>query len=76
MHSGSGLKGTVKTTLESVTTKRDVGSDEPMESIVTLLEKIKGSWFAESLAVRQVVLLSSITLLGEAVHFKELPGRR
>jgi hypothetical protein len=76
MHSGSVLKGTVKTTLESVTTKRDVGSDEPMESIVTLLEKIKGSWFAESLAVRQVVLLSSITLLGEAVQFKELPGRR
>lgn len=76
MHSGSVLKGTVKTTLESVTTKRDVGSDEPMESIVILLEKIKGSWFAESLAVHQVVLLSSITLLGETVHFKELPGRR
>ena len=58
MHSGSVLKGTVKTTLESVTTKRDVGSDEPMESIVTLLENTKGGCFAESLVVRQVVLLS------------------
>ena len=62
MHSGSVLKGTVKTTLESVTTWLDVDSDELMESIAALLEKIKGGCFAESLVVRQVVLLSSVTM--------------
>ncbi len=69
--SGSVLKGTVKTTWQSVTTKLDIDSDEPMERIVALVKNAKGGCFAENLVVQQVPLLSSITLRGETLHFKE-----
>ena len=68
---GSVLKGTVKTTWKSVTTKLDIDSDEPMERIVALVKNAKGGCFAENLIVQQVPLHSSITLRGETVHFKE-----
>ncbi len=54
-----------------MTTKLDVDSDEPMEKIVALVKNAKGGCFAENLVVQQVPLLSSITLRGETVHFKE-----
>jgi hypothetical protein len=69
--SGSVLKGTVKTTWKSVTTKLDIDSDEPMERIVALVKNAKGGCFAERLVVQAVPLTSSITLRGETVHFSD-----
>jgi hypothetical protein len=69
--SGSVLKGTVKTTWKSVTTRLDIDSDEPMEKIVALVRNAKGGCFAENLVVQRVPLLSSVTLRGETVHFHE-----
>lgn len=69
--SGSVLKGTVKTTWNSVTTRLDIDSDEPMERIVALVKNAKGGCFAENLVVQQVPLHSSITLRGETVQFAE-----
>ena len=69
--SGSVLKGTVRTTWKSVTTKLDIDSDEPLERIVALVKNAKGGCFAENLVVQKVPLLSSITLRGETVHFRE-----
>ena len=69
--SGSVLQSTVKTTWKSVTTKLDIDSDEPMDKIVALVRNAKGGCFAENLVVQQVPLLSSVTLRGETVTFKE-----
>ena len=69
--SGSVLKGTVRTAWKSVTTKLDIDSDEPLERIVALVKNAKGGCVAENLVVQKVPLLSSITLRGETVHFRE-----
>ena len=66
--SGSVLKGTVKTTWKSVTTKLDIDSDEPLDKIVALVRNAKGGCFAENLVVQQVPLVSSVTLRGETVE--------
>ena len=67
--SGSVLKGAVKTTWKSVTTKLDIDSDEPMERIVALVKNAKGGCFAENLVVQKVPLVSSVTLRGQTVTF-------
>jgi hypothetical protein len=67
MLSGSVLKGTVKSTWNSVTTKLEIDSDEPMEKIVALVKNAKGGCFAENLVTQQVPLRSSVTLRGETV---------
>ena len=69
--SGSVLKGTVKTTWKSVTTKLDIDSDEPLEKIVALVRNTKGGCFAENLVVQQVPHISSVTLRGQTVEFKD-----
>ena len=69
--SGSVLKGTVKTTWKSVTTKLEIDSDEPIEKIVALVRNAKGGCFAENLVVQEVPLVSSVTLRGETVEFKD-----
>ena len=71
MLSGSVLQGTVKSTWKSVTTQLDIDSDEPMDKIVALVRNAKGGCFAENLVVQQVPLVSSVTLRGETVVFKE-----
>ena len=71
MLSGSVLQGTVKSTWKSVTTQLDIDSDEPMDKIVALVRNAKGGCFAENLVVQQVPLVSSVTLRGETVEFKE-----
>ncbi len=68
---GSVLQGTVKTTWNSVTTKLDIDSDEPMEKIVALVRNAKGGCFAENLVVQQVPLISTVTLRGQTVEFKD-----
>jgi len=69
--SGSVLKGTVKTTWKSVTSKLDIDSDEPLEKIVRLVKNAKGGCFAENLVVQRVPLISSVTLRGQTVEFEQ-----
>jgi len=69
--SGSVLQGTVKTTWKSVATKLDIDSDEPLAKIVALVRNAKGGCFAENLVVQQVPLISSVTLRGQTIEFKE-----
>ena len=47
-----------------------------MERIVALVKNAKGGCFAENRVAQQVPLVSSVTLRGETVHFKERPGSR
>ena len=68
---GSVLKGTVKTTWKSVTTRLDIDSEEPAAKIAALVRNAKGGCFAENLVVQQVPLLSSVTLRGQTVEFHE-----
>ena len=46
-------------------------SDEPLDKIVALVRNAKGGCFAENLVVQQVPLLSSVTLRGQTIEFKE-----
>ncbi len=68
---GSVLKGTVKTTWNSVTTDLVIDSDEPVDRIVALVRNAKGGCFAENLVVQQVKLNSSVTLRGQTIEFKD-----
>jgi hypothetical protein len=68
--SGSVLKGTVRTTWKSVTTRLEIDSDEPRDRIIALVRNAKGGCFAENLVMQQVPLLSSVTLRGETVELE------
>lgn len=67
---GSVLKGSVKTTWNSVSTSLDIDSEEPLEKIVQLVRNAKGGCFAENLVVQQVPLRSSVSLRGQTVAFE------